>query len=90
MRSLAVNPTDPDVVYAVTIAVTAFESTDGGSSWTDITVAGSLLATAATANNGGSSVAYINKGSVSTVMLSTSNGILVPEWLDRRRLEAAY
>lgn len=75
MISLAVNPNDQNNVYGVTTLSNAFESADGSSSWNDITVAGSLLDTSADES---SSIAYISKGPSNTIVMGTSNGILVP------------
>jgi hypothetical protein len=89
VRSLAVDSNDSDVLYAVTTSTyissrrrtptfddpAVFESTDRGATWTDISVTGSLLNTAAS----GGAAAFIGNDSVSTVVVGTSNGVLVPD-----------
>jgi hypothetical protein len=87
VSSLTVDWTNSDTLYAVTTSLyfpgsgtsidspAVFVSFDGGSSWADITIQGSLVDTAAT----GVAAVYINKDSVSTVVVGTSNGVLVPD-----------
>ena len=78
VRHLAVDSTNNNNVYAVATSSSgdftepqAFFSSDAGATWTDISVTGSLLATAAQ----GGSVAFLND----KVAIGTSNGVLVPD-----------
>lgn len=87
VSSLAVDWTNSDTLYAVTTSLyfpgsgtsidspAVFVSFDGGSTWADITIPGSLVDTAAT----GVAAVYLNKDSASTVVVGTSNGVLVPD-----------
>lgn len=82
VRHLTMDPSDNSTVFAASTANSrdfsspaVFMSTDGGATWNDISVPGSLLNTASL----GGSVAYISKASVSTVAVGTSNGVLVPD-----------
>lgn len=87
VHSLAVDPFDSNILVAVTtkeeyaqgniqstLFPGAFQSLDGGITWDNITEGGSLLGSAA---NGGCAT-YISKGSTSTVVIGSSNGIIVP------------
>ena len=78
VRHLAVNPDNSNEVYAATTnddlsSPGVFVSTDGGSNWGDITIPGSPVDWAAI----GGSVAYINKDTISAVVVGTSNGVYV-------------
>jgi len=88
MRHMAVDPSDPRRLFLAAVRSkldfrfpAMFSSNDGGSTWTDITISGSLLDQAPL----GGAVAYIEKvlelgdGStqmVSTVAFGTSRGVL--------------
>jgi hypothetical protein len=76
VRRLAVNPDKSNEVYAATTnpdlsSPGVFVSTNGGSTWADITIPGSPVDTARI----GGSVAYIKKGTTSAVVVGTSNGV---------------
>lgn len=85
-RSIAVDATNRNTLFAVTTSSyvrgagvsfdlrEVFKSTDGGVTWSDITSPESLVDTA---ENGGSA-AYIN-GFGASVVVGTSNGVLVPD-----------
>jgi hypothetical protein len=78
VRSLAVNPDNTNEVYAATTnsdlsSPGVFVSTNGGSTWEDITIPSSPVDSAAI----GGSVAYIKKGTTSAVVVGTSNGVHV-------------
>jgi hypothetical protein len=86
---LAVDPTNNSIVFAISIGAfddfrfpKLFSSVDGGASWRDHTVPGSLLDTASL----GASVTVIAKGAVNTVAVGTSNGVLVPSGAGWKRL----
>jgi hypothetical protein len=83
-RSLAVNPTNSNELFAASVASywdfsspVVFKSTLGGANWIDIDTANSPLDTAAM----GGYVVYISNsaGPVNTVAVGTSNGVLVPD-----------
>jgi hypothetical protein len=81
---LAVDPSNNNNVVAAICAGSAYSSpgavmsTDGGDTWTDITVTGSLLAMASS----GGAVAYIPNadGSIASIVaVGTSDGVLIPD-----------
>jgi len=79
VRQLAVDPMSSANLFAATtetgfLSPAVYSSTDAGVTWTDISMPGSLIDTAAL----GGAVAYMAKGSVSSVVAGTSNGVLVP------------
>jgi hypothetical protein len=82
VNHLAVDPRNSNVVFAATIASESrynstgfYTSTDGGASWVNGAVPGSLLATAAV----GGAVTFINSALANTVVVGTSNGVLIPD-----------
>lgn len=82
VRHLAVNPTNPSNVFAAVVRggydffnPRAFYTMNGGTSWTEITVTGSLLDAASL----GGAVVYIQKGVIGTVAYGTSDGVLIPD-----------
>jgi hypothetical protein len=82
VNHLAVDPQNSNVVFAATIAggfrynsPGFFTSIDGGATWVDGSVPGSLLATASL----GGAVTFINSPTANTVVVGTSNGVLIPD-----------
>jgi hypothetical protein len=88
---LAVNPTNSNELFAATVPISfsiyspaVSKSTNGGNAWSAIDTTNSPLDTAAL----GSSVVYISNsaGTVNTVAVGTSNGVLVPDGSDSWRV----
>jgi hypothetical protein len=80
VQQLGIDPSNSNNVFAAICGSScsspgAIMSTDDGGTWIDITVPGSLLATASR----GGAIAYIQNGDVSTVAVGTSDGVLIPD-----------